>query len=73
MWVHGYFGGFPPFPPFPFFLFPLLLVLLVAFIVFRRGHWTRFDQALGVLRERYARGEIDAEEYHARKDELSSR
>lgn len=73
MWTHGLAGvpPFPVFPPFPFFpLIPLALLCLVAFLIYRRGHWGRFDQAMVVLRERYARGEIDAEEYQARKDAL---
>lgn len=76
MWVHGY-GAFPPFPFFPFFpLFPIALLALVAFVVLRWGRWGhggRFDRAMAVLRERYARGEIDAEEYRSRKEELMGR
>lgn len=34
------------------------------------GHSFGFDQALGHLQERYARGEIDSEEYQRRKADL---
>ncbi|MDI6877898.1 MAG: SHOCT domain-containing protein [Desulfitobacteriaceae bacterium] len=34
------------------------------------GHYTRDNNPLDILRERYARGEIDAEEYQRRKNDL---
>lgn len=34
------------------------------------GEWNRFDPAESLLRQRYARGEIDAEEYQRRREEL---
>ena len=58
-------------------LIPLFWIVVVAlvlrFVVFRgrRGwHESPMDRARGVLAERYARGEIDAEEYRRRSDEL---
>ncbi len=37
-----------------------------------RGDRARQDEALEVLRARYARGEIDEEEYRARRDTLTT-
>jgi putative membrane protein len=34
------------------------------------GSWTRVDQALRILEERYARGEIDREEFEERRRTL---
>ncbi|WP_248704254.1 MULTISPECIES: SHOCT domain-containing protein [unclassified Curtobacterium] len=63
-------------PGFPFFVFPVffLVVFLVVFLVFgvlRRGSWRARSDARGVLADRFARGDIDAEEYRARLSELS--
>jgi putative membrane protein len=63
-------------PGFPFFLFPLFffgtfIVLFLVFGVFRRGHWRALSDARSVLADRFARGEISAEEYRARLSELS--
>lgn len=57
---------------FPFFLFPAFFFF--AFLVFgvlRRGSWRARSDARGVLAGRFARGDIDAEEYRARLSELS--
>ncbi|MDX6215281.1 MAG: putative rane protein [Frankiales bacterium] len=59
--------------PFPF-LFPLvfLLVFLVVLRPWRRRRW----HGMGgehVLAERYARGEIDEDEYRARRQVLRDR
>ncbi len=57
-------------------LFPLFWIVVVAlvlrFFVFRgrRFHESPMDRARGILAERYARGEIDAEEYRRRSNEL---
>jgi putative membrane protein len=58
-------------------LIPLFWIVVVAlvlrFVVFRgRRGWQEspMDRARGILAERYARGEIDAEEYRRRGDEL---
>lgn len=56
----------------------LLALLVVALVVAIRWLWTNVpteraqDRALTVLRERYARGEIDREEFEARRRDLSS-
>jgi putative membrane protein len=60
-------------------LIPLFWIIVVAlvlrFVVFRgRRGWSQpspMDRARGILAERYARGEIDGEEYRRRSDELS--
>ena len=36
------------------------------------GGWKRTDTALDILRERYARGEIDEAEYQARRKQLKA-
>lgn len=60
----------------------ILCVLFVAAVIvfaiyfIRRGHYRNFmfqkqeDSALTTLRERFAKGEIDSEEYQRRKEEL---
>jgi putative membrane protein len=56
-----------------FLLFPLLWIALVvgAFFLFRRrsDRW-QTNSAEEVLAERYARGEISADEYHQRRGVL---
>lgn len=52
-------------------------VLLVAgaIVLFRTivgGRHRRYDTALDILRERYARGEIDAAEYEERRRQLKA-
>lgn len=64
-------GGGAPFPVVPAFLFLAFLVALVAFGVLRRGSWRARADARSVLADRFARGDIDAEEYRSRLSELS--
>jgi len=71
-WGPGYGPGW-------FFLFPLFWILLIGLIILlaRRMHWRGRRQdgmlgAEGVLRERYARGEIDETEYRQRLEVLRS-
>lgn len=73
---HGMGGG----PPFPFFLIPLLWFLLLAgvivtVVISRRRHEHRAGLRAGesVLAERFARGEIGAEDYAARLEVLRRR
>ena len=52
-----------------------ILVLACIFFAFRRWGWRGYrpdplDQARSVLAERFARGEISAEEYHERLGQL---
>ncbi|MCI0142477.1 SHOCT domain-containing protein [Arthrobacter bambusae] len=73
--VHGPGGGFV-FWPF-FLLIPLFWILVIGFFIFfgrrmwRRNHyWAATQGAESVLRERYARGEIDETEYRQRLEVL---
>jgi uncharacterized membrane protein len=61
--VLGFFG-FWPFFPF-FFLWPVVAVVL---LLRRRGHpfWSDARRAEDLLAERYARGDISADEYTER-------
>jgi putative membrane protein len=45
------------------------LVLGIRWLV-SQGHESRSDTAMDVLRQRYARGEIDKEEFEARRRDL---
>jgi putative membrane protein len=56
-----------------FLLFPLFWLALIGLAIwwFRRGGpWRHRDAGQSVLAEMYARGEIDADEYRARRDVL---
>ena len=75
MYGIGY-GGFGFFMMFGLFLLLVLVIIGVYFIV---HHFTNSnakegtrsgDKALEILHERYARGEIDEEEYNRKKAEL---
>lgn len=68
-------GAFSPW----FLLFPLFWILVIALFIFvarrtwRRNHqWAAAQGAEGVLRERYARGEVDETEYRQRLEVLRS-
>lgn len=67
-------GGRPPFPPF----LPIVVLVLGGMFVAKRMRkmgpppHLRADPALDVLRERYARGEIEREEYEKRAQFLAS-
>ena len=58
------------------FIFWILLIALVVYLFrklgtgFRKPAFAGQDEALSILRERYARGEIDSEEYERRKQDL---
>lgn len=59
---------------FLFWLIPILFVLAVAKYLFSgrppSGGASREDKALSVLEERYARGEINREEFMQKRDDL---
>ncbi len=58
------------FAPFWILLWIAVIVTFFRFAPWRRRYDRRVD-ARAILAERYARGEIDAEEYAARRDVLS--
>lgn len=73
-WTHGY--G----PPFPFLLFPLFWLVVIAGVITavvlgrRRREATAGPRAgERVLAERFAQGDITAEEYRSRLAELRSK
>jgi len=73
MWEGGMGGGAWMMGPIMMLLFFLLLIGS-AFVIVKlvRGDWGggKQDRALDILRERLAKGDIDAEEYKARKKVL---
>jgi putative membrane protein len=60
---------------FPLFFGGLWLLLLLGFLIWRFGGWGRrgWSDAASVLRERFARGDIDADEYEKRRRVLEGR
>jgi putative membrane protein len=68
--AHGWQGG-PPFFVFPIFFVLFWAAVIVLFVTLRRGSWRARSDARSVLADRFARGDIDAEEYRARLSELS--
>ncbi|KTR39908.1 MULTISPECIES: hypothetical protein [Curtobacterium] len=69
--VGPYGHGGPPFFLFPAFFLLVLLAVAVVFGVLRRGGWRARSDARAVLADRFARGDIDADEYRSRLAELS--
>jgi putative membrane protein len=73
--AHGWYGYGPHMGlGFWGWLYPLPLVALLvlgAYLVARASAPRREDKALEILRERYARGEIDKETFERMKRELS--
>ncbi|ALE05066.1 hypothetical protein AL755_05500 [Arthrobacter sp. ERGS1:01] len=62
-----------------FLIFPLFWIVLIGLFIFlgprrwRRNHqWHQSQGAESVLRERYARGEVDETEFRARLEVLRS-
>jgi putative membrane protein len=53
-------------------LWVLLIMLIIRLIRGRRylGHWMHGRSALDILKERYAKGEINKEEYEEKKKDL---
>jgi putative membrane protein len=70
--THSHGWGWGPGPWVLFF--PLFWLTLIGFVIwrFRRGGppWRYHDTGRSVLDEMYARGEVDADEYRARRDVL---
>jgi putative membrane protein len=70
---HGWWWGFGPLPMLLFWV--LVLVALVAlgkWIFGRPGDAPRGKTAFDTLKERYARGEIDKEEFDQKKRDLDN-
>ncbi len=59
------------FAPFWFLLWIVVIVMILRFAPWRRRRCDRRVDARAILAERYARGEIDAEEYATRREVLS--
>ena len=59
------------FAPFWFLLWIVVIVTILRFAPWRRRRYDRLVDARAILAERYARGEIDAEEYASRREVLS--
>lgn len=76
MWHDMCAGGPWMFGPFFSVLFTILMVFALVFVIRRvSGHRHRCESrsAEAILAERFARGEIDAEEFRARREELQRR
>ncbi len=72
--ARGGWGPGPWWPVFPLFWLLLWGVVIFAVLRFRRGGWWhRGHTAEEVLAERYARGEINVEEYRERLRVLKER
>jgi putative membrane protein len=54
-----------------FMLVTWVLVIFAAIYLIRKFVPTRQPHALGILQERFARGEIDANEYRQRRKDLT--
>ncbi|TBH20507.1 SHOCT domain-containing protein [Thermus thermamylovorans] len=76
-WMHGWYGYGPPGGlgwSLWAWIHPLLLLgllILGVYLVVRALTPRREDRALEILRERYARGEIDKETFERMKRDLS--
>lgn len=74
--MNGYYGWMGLFPLAFHLLF--LIVIIVFAVIFLHRHASKVKQnqklnnpALLILRERYAQGQIDTEEYNSRKKDLA--
>jgi putative membrane protein len=62
---HWFFGGLG------MIVFWVVVILLIMWIVRgKKSHMWKHDHAMDILRERYAKGEIDKEEFESRKKSL---
>jgi putative membrane protein len=69
----GAWGGGPWIGIVWFLLWALLIFGVVLLFRRRPGHWHHGDPAATALAERYARGEIDEDEYRKRRNVLRDR
>jgi putative membrane protein len=51
-------------------LLPVALIVAAIYVLARPGQGTREKTALDILKERYARGEIEKEEFEQKKRDL---
>lgn len=75
MWTYGQWGGFPW-----MWIFPLVFFVAILVFIFRgiglpmcgrhHVHAQREDSAREILDQRYARGEINQEEYYRIKKDI---
>jgi len=83
-WGYGGYGGYGyGWTSMLGMIIPLIIVIGIVFLViyvFRRnvlhnnnGPFVHSNSAMDILRERYARGEIDTEEYQNRKRDLEGK
>lgn len=72
MMAHGDWGSGGWWPIFPVFWILVWGAVIFAIFRFRRGHSHHHPSAADVLGERYARGEIDADEYQERLNVLKA-
>lgn len=78
MWGDGMYGygmGWGWFGPILMIAFWVLVILGIVYLVKAlagRGASSKEDTPLDILKKRYARGEIDAEEFAKRKRDLES-
>ncbi|CDX04787.1 Short C-terminal domain [Desulfitobacterium hafniense] len=70
MWGYGPWGGYGWMGTLMAIVFWGLIIWLCVSLFRRNRGSHRRDDALNILRERYARGEIDSEEFDRRKEDL---
>jgi putative membrane protein len=70
---HGWWWGFDAIPMLLFWALIVLAVAALAKWLFGKpGETSRGNSALDILKERYARGEIDREEFEQKKRDLEA-
>jgi putative membrane protein len=70
-WMGGMFGIGMMFMMLFFWILVIAALVLGVRWLRREGKEQRNDSALGILRQRYARGEINKDEFEAKKKDLS--
>lgn len=64
---------------FEMMILPIILIIAVIYIIYNQGGNNKFkdigtkDNSLDILNERFARGEIDEEEYNNKKNILKNK
>jgi putative membrane protein len=68
MWWHDYYwGGGWPMPWMMMIVFAIVCVAMMFFLMRSHAMRSRSEDALDILKERFARGEIDQSEYERRR------